>query len=323
MTASAPGKVILFGEHFVVYGVPAIVMAMDRRAVVTVERRGDEAIHIESDVGIAGTFRNDHYKPAKGGAGDRRILEPVRIAAERVLEDLGVSSGLNVSIRSEIPVAVGLGSSGALAVATVAAVSRLLGKKLGHEGIFRLSYEPEKFVHKYPSGIDQTISTYGGIIRYERGKAMKALRVKKPLPLVIGNTGILRSTGDLVAMVKTQRDENPDGFNKLVRKARDISDLAIKALEKNDLQELGRLMNKNQQLLEKIGVSHSELEKAIKVARKAGAWGAKLTGAGGGGCMIALAPQEKVKAVADAIRGIVEPMVVKMTRGGVVSLILK
>lgn len=318
--ASAPGKVILFGEHFVVYGAPAIVTAIDRRAKVTVERRDGNAIKIVSDLGIAGSFDDERYKSIIGGPRTREKLEPIRIAAREVLEDLGIGGGLDILVRSGIPAAVGLGSSGAIAVATVAAVGRLFGRKLSREDIFRLSYEPEKFVHKYPSGIDQTISTYGGAIRYERDKGTKPLRVKRPLPIVIGNTGILRRTGDLVARVKRWKGENQEHFDQLMKEAQRISELAVEALMREDLLELGLLMNENQRLLDTIEVSHPMLDKAIEAARKAGALGAKLTGGGGGGCMIALAPLDKIEAVVRSLEKVVEPIAAKTTKKGVISL---
>lgn len=317
--ASAPGKVILFGEHFVVYGVPAIVTAIDRRAKVTLKRRDDDAIKIESDMGIAGCFNGEHYNSMIGGAGMREKLEPIKIAARGALDDLGIRGGLDILVRSRIPEAVGLGSSGAIAVATVAAVGRLSRGKLSREDILRLSHEPEKFVHVYPSGIDQTISTYGGTIRYERGGVTELLRLRRPLPIVIGNTGIRRSTGDLVAGVRRWRDEEHERFDRLMDKARRISELAVGALTRGDLLELGRLMNENQRLLETIGVSHPVLNEAIEAAREGGAMGAKLTGAGGGGCMIALSPPDKIEAVVHSIKNVVEPIVAKTTKKGVIS----
>ncbi|MFQ6085962.1 MAG: mevalonate kinase [Candidatus Bathyarchaeia archaeon] len=317
--ASSPGKVILFGEHFVVYGAPAIVSAINRRARVIVQPRGDEAIQVVSDLGIAGIFDEDRFKRISGGNSARKGLEPVKIAARAVIEELDIRTGLNITVRSEIPVAVGLGSSGAVAVATVSAVGRLLGKTFTRDDIFRLSFEPERFVHKDPSGIDQTISTFGGTIRYERDKGITDLGVIHSLPLVIGNTGILRSTGDLVAMVRGFRDEDPERFQRLLIRARQISENAVEALHRNDLERLGQLMNQNQELLDAIGASHKALDKAIEAARESGALGAKLTGAGGGGCMIALAPPGETKSIAKSIAPIVEPISVEVTKKGVIS----
>ena len=306
-----------------VYGVPAIVAAIDRRVRVTAERRDGVAIRVVSDLGVAGEFEGRSYRPIVGGAEARRQLEPIRIAAQSVLDSLGVGVGLDITIRSEIPASVGLGSSGAIAVATVAAVGRLLGARLRRRDVFRLSYDSEKFIHRYPSGIDQTISTYGGVIRYVREKGIESLRPKALPPIVIGNTGILRSTGDLVAKVRRRRDEDPRLFGRLMEKARRVCELAVGALERGDLEELGGLMDENQRLLDLIGVSHPVLDGAIDAARRAGALGAKLTGAGGGGCMIALAAPEGLETVIKAIGGVVRPMVARITRKGVISFLLE
>jgi len=303
VTASAPAKLILCGEHAAVFFQPAIVMAIDKQAYVTVEPRGDQAIFINSqDLGVAGLYERNSFKPKIGGIGARAKLEPIRVAAEKAIKVARKRIGVNISIDSKIPVAAGLGSSAAVAVATIAATGRLLNLQLSKERICSLAYEAEKIVHYHPSGIDNYISTYGGINVFRRGKGFTPLKARKAIPLVIGNTRIPRSTGKLVGHVHGLKRHYPNVVNPAIRAIGQLSLIAAKTIEDGDLEELGELMDINHGLLAAMGLSNEELDRLIYVARRAGALGAKLTGAGGGGCMIALTMPNKLGAVAGAIR---------------------
>lgn len=300
VTARAPGKIILIGEHFVVYGKPAVVMAINRYVQVTVEDRNDHSLHISSNLGIEGTFVKETYKPIKGIA-NKRILEPIKISAETALNALKEKRGLNITIQSRIPMAVGLGSSGALAVALVSAIGKLLGKKFTNEEIIALSTEAEKFVHIFPSGIDQAISTWGEVLIFKKKEDFTRLEVASDIPLVIGNTGIIRNTGKMVSSVRRKQVKFPEIMNSVINAAGHLSQKSIDALKNNDLFRLGELMDINHGLLMTLGVSHEALDKLVYAAKKNGALGAKLTGAGGGGCMIALTTLEKREKVFGAI----------------------
>jgi mevalonate kinase len=212
-SAVAPGKTILVGEHFVVYGEAAVVMAIDRFVQVTVEGRKDRSLYIASDLGFSGTFFEDEYTAETGDVGGETVLEPIKISAQTVLKAFEKNRGLNISVHSAIPMAVGLGSSGALAVATVAAVGKFLGSDLSEEEIVSLSTEAEKAVHINPSGIDQSISTYGGVIMYKKKEGITRLKTASAIPLVIGNTGIQRNTGTLVDGVRIKRKKFPEIMN--------------------------------------------------------------------------------------------------------------
>ena len=304
VVASAPAKIILFGEHFVVYGEPAIVLAIDRRTYAKAEKRHDESLHLRSkNLNLAGCFEKENFKVEQGDAREARLkLEPIKLAVEKVLEIHGERVGLNVEVSSTVPVAAGLGSSAAVAAAVTAAVGALLSEKLSKEDVFRISYEAEKVVHGTPSGIDPAISTFGGTLLFQTDTGFKPLNVKNDIPLVIGDTRIERSTRVLVAKVRNTRKRYPHVVKFMMRAEREIVLRAIDALKGSDLQTLGDLMNLNHALLYGLGVSHESLERLINAARKAGALGAKLTGAGGGGCMIALAENEKVEQVSEAIQ---------------------
>jgi len=302
VTASAPAKVILFGEHFVVYGQPAVVLAIDKRASATAQLRKDERISINSiDMRIAGTFKGDRFQATKGGSKARLRLEPIRNAVQQVLGKAGKKVGVDVSIRSSIPIAAGLGSSAAVATSTVAAVSHLLGLQLSRDEIFRMAYESERLVHGTPSGIDPAISTYGGALQFQRGRDFIDLKVETNIPLVIGNTRVERSTSELVTKVRQIREGYPSVVDLIFITGARTALLAVEALRKGNLQTVGELMNINHALLSAVGVSHESLERLTYAARNGGAYGAKLTGGGGGGCMIALTEEKKMKKVMVAI----------------------
>ncbi|MFQ6068594.1 MAG: mevalonate kinase [Candidatus Bathyarchaeia archaeon] len=303
VTASAPAKTILFGEHFVVYGKPAIVLAIDKRAYATVTLRYDKRIHVLSkDLGASGYFENNRFLAEKGGDNVQAKLEPIMVVAKKVLNQYcGKNVGVNVEISSSIPVAAGLGSSAAVAAATAVAISKLLNIELTRENIFQIAYDAEKLIHGTPSGIDPAIATYGGAILYQKDKGSTRLEVEVDIPLVIGNTCMERSTGSLVAEVKRIHDSYRAIVEPIIKSGEEIVRIAVKALQDGNLAMLGELMNINHALLCAVGVSNESLEKLVLAARNAGALGAKLTGAGGGGCMIALAEPKNLNDVKKAI----------------------
>jgi len=301
--ASAPGKVILFGEHSVVYRGPAVVLAIDKRARVIAKKRDDDKIFLDAlNLGFSGYFVGDTYHPEQGEVWRGKRLAAFKVAAQSTMEHIGVESGLTLILRSEIPIAVGLGSSAAISVATVAAVGALLGGGLPKEEICSLAYEGERVVHGTPSGVDNNISTYGGILRYEKGVGFERFEVDRSPPFVIGNTRRKRSTRRMVEKVRTLKDRNPEILDGIIDSLGRLSHVGLTALLKSNLPKLGDLMNINHGLLAALGVSSPELDMMVHASRKAGALGAKLTGAGGGGCMIALAEQSTLRRVENAIR---------------------
>ncbi|MEM1514993.1 MAG: mevalonate kinase [Candidatus Bathyarchaeia archaeon] len=295
--ASAPAKVIMFGEHFVIYNRLAVAAAIDLRAYVNVGPRPDNKIVISSGVmGSCGEFTLDG-----GYAGDAR-LKPIYIAAKNILNLTGERVGLDISIESQIPIAAGLGSSAAVLVATTAAVGSLLELNLDKDNIFRLALEAERIVHENPSGIDPAVSTYGGILVYRRSEGARRLNVNMDLPMVLGDTRVKRETREMILLVGELRRLHQELIDGIMDIGNMISNLAIKALESRNLESLGRFMNVNHALLYAIGISNWAIENLVWAARRAGALGAKLTGAGGGGCIIALSTQENMLRVAEAIK---------------------
>jgi len=304
VVARAPGKIILFGEHFVVYGKPAIVMAIDKYVSVGVTRIDEPILHVKSEsLNVEGVYRGDTFIQVKGDVDGDVVFKPVKVCVDKLKLKAGYNGGLKITIKSEIPVAAGLGSSAALSVAVAAATSKLLGVKMDKNEINTYAFESEKVIHGTPSGIDNTIATFGGILRYQREHQPSFIRVKpaKPLPIVIGNTGVSRSTGKLVAMVRELYMRHRNILNMLMEAYEALVEDALKAIEKGDFHSLGELMNINHGMLWSIGVSSYHLDKLVHTALKAGALGAKLTGAGGGGCMIALTTFENIDYVARSL----------------------
>lgn len=320
VVASAPAKIILLGEHFVVYGEPAIVLAIDRRAYATVDYRKDKRLSFRSvNLNFAGYFENGIFKIDQGDEREARLkFEPVKLAVEKVLQTYRKNVGLDIEINSTIPVAAGLGSSAAVVTAVTAAVGALLNLELSKEDIFRITYEAEKVVHGTPSGVDPAISTFGGTLLFQIDTGFKPLEVKTDMPLIIGDTGVERSTRVQIEKVRNIMDDYPRVADPLKKAAREVVLRAIDALKENDLETLGKLMNINQALLYAVGVSDESLEWLINASKKAGALGSKLTGAGGGGCMIALANNEKLQQVSEAImRAGGRPFMARKTDEGV------
>jgi len=301
--ATAPAKTILLGEHFVVLGEQAVAMAISLNSEVNVERRGDSSIYIRSlSLNASGTFKNDEFKLERGGEEARRVLEPLKTLAEAVCDRAKcLNTGFNIEIDSKIPVAVGLGSSAATAVSTIAAVAESLEAKLRRDEICDLAFVPERRIHEKPSGIDQTISTYGGVIAYKPSEGFASIPIRHELPIVVGNSGKARSTGDQVAKVRKLLEERRDFVTNLAKNAGELSAKGVDAIKGGDLQTLGKLMISNHEILRKVGVSTQSLDRLVQASLKAGALGAKLTGAGGGGCIIALTEKDAQQAVSDAI----------------------
>jgi len=318
--ASAPAKIILLGEHFVVYGEPAIVMAIDKRVYARVEKRNDNRLHVRSmDLNLEVFFENGSFRVEQGDLKEAKMkFEPVKQAIEKVMEKHGQHVGLDIEINSTVPVGAGLGSSAAVIAATTAATGAILDVKLSKEDILRITYTAEKIVHGIPSGVDPAISTMGGTMLFQMDTGFKPLEVKTNIPLIIGDTGVERSTRVQVEKVRDLVDKYPRVTEHLMKAAREIVLRTIEALKENDLETLGTMMNINHALLYGIGVSDESLEWLANAARKAGALGAKLTGAGGGGCMIALAREEKLEQVSEAIqRSGGRPFVARKTEEGV------
>ncbi|HXV46778.1 MAG TPA: mevalonate kinase [Nitrososphaera sp.] len=318
--ASAPAKVILFGEHFVVYGNPAILAAINRRISVDARAIDESKVVIRSDIGVSGEYGPSSFTVIQGGIEAKATLDPLHSAARQVLSARNKKTGLEISISSTVPPGIGLGSSAAACVATVAAVNSLFQKKPSRQKICELAIESERLIHRDSSGADCYVSTFGGLMHYSRAKRFKEIKSRGPLALVIASTGVRHSTGDLVANVKKFKDRNESLFQNLADQAADICAQAQRALSSGRRDRLGALMNENQSILRQIGVSHYKVDDLIDICVKAGALGAKITGAGGGGAVIALSAskQEGIKIASRAKAAGYDSFEVEIDRKGLV-----
>lgn len=295
-SASAPGKVILFGEHAVVYGRPAIavpVLQVRAKAIVNMDpRSAPGVVKLQApDIGLETTLAD---------LPEGHPLAAVLLKAATAMK-LSHIPACTIKISSNIPIAGGMGSGAAVSVAILRAFSASLGHPLSDEQVSEISYEVEVIHHGTPSGIDNTVITYAKPVYFVKGRGIETLRVKRPFTLVIGDTGIQSPTSRVVSDVHKAWESAPAQFEGLFDAAGTIAAGARKAIEAGSVDALGPLMDENQALLYKMGVSSPELDKLIEVARSSGALGAKLSGAGRGGNMIALVTPETASKVAAMI----------------------
>jgi len=290
------GKVILFGEHFVVHGVPGIVSAIDSTVDAEVKKIGE------------GITVRDERKGARGYTQKKRAEQKESI--ERMLRTMGIDPEkaiLEIWLGGNLPGFSGIGASAASSVAIARAIAEEFKMDLSDEKINEIAFEAEKAYAGTPSGIDNTAATYGGLIWFKRNlsggpNTIEKLSIREPVEIVIGNTGIVADTKEMVAGVVARKKRNPGEYNLLFKQAEDLAFATREALEEFDLRKVGKSMNENHRLLQEIEVSCKELDYLVNLAREQGAFGAKLTGGGGGGCMVALTPgKELQEAVAAAM----------------------
>ncbi len=298
VTATAPGKIILFGEHAVVYGQPALavpVQQVQARAVITAapDLAPGEVWITAPEVNLQAPW--SQLPPE----------HPLVKAIQLTLDALGLPRppAMRIRITSTIPVAAGLGSGAAVSVALVRGLSRFLGHPLDDAQVNAIAYEVEKIHHGTPSGIDNTVVTYAMPVYFVRGQPVETFRVGRPFTLVIGDTGVPSPTAETVAEVRRRRQADPATYEALFAAIGRLVREARQAIEEGRPAALGPLMDENHALLQQMGVSSPELDRLVEAARAAGAGGAKLSGGGRGGNMLALAPDEATASrIAQALR---------------------
>lgn len=299
VTRYAPGKVILFGEHAVVYGRPAIAVPLCQvRAQADVEAGQPGMGIIIRALDLRLEARLDRGRVVEN------TLQGLQTIIGQTLDWLGVTSppDVVVSITSTIPIASGLGSGAAVS----SAIARALAAHLRHDAspgdISNLVYQSEMVYHGTPSGIDNTVIAYERPVYFVKGQPIEILDVAQPLSLVVGNTGVSSPTRAVVTEVRQRWEQDREGYEQHWDAIGRIAADARVALTEGRVPALGNLMNENQQLLQAIDVSSPELDKLIAAARRAGALGAKLCGAGRGGNMVALCAAGRTEAVATAVQ---------------------
>ena len=297
-TATAPGKIIIFGEHAVVYGRPAIAAPVTQiRATAVVEDSSSAGIRLVApDIGreywLSEASENDPF------------ARSVRLIIETA--SLSKPPDLRITVQSTIPIAGGLGSGAAMAAAVIRALARHLGlaQMATDARVSDLTYQVEKLLHGTPSGIDNTVVAYERPVYFVRQKPrnrIETLTVARPIRLMVADTGVASATKAVVGDVRRQWQAEPERFEQIFDGCGRIAAQARQAMEQGAGSQLGRLMIDNQAYLRQMTVSSPELDRLVSAAVSAGALGAKLSGAGRGGNMIALVAQESEEAVGQAL----------------------
>ena len=280
ITATTPGKVILFGEHAVVYGRPAIAVPVTQvkaTASIDAARSGRGTTILSTDLARVLRLR------------DAAPDDPLAAIIRATLAHLDrPEPDANITVHSTIPIASGLGSGAAVSASIVQALARFYERVIDEAAVSSLVYEVEKIHHGTPSGIDNTVVAYARPVYFVRDRPIQTLALKRPITLAIGDTGVQSPTKIAVGDVRLAWEADRPRYERLFDEIGAIAERARAALESGDIESLGPLMDHNQALLREVGVSSDALERLVQTAKRAGAAGAKLVGAGRGGNMIAL-----------------------------------
>ncbi len=292
------GKTILIGDQFVLWEIPAILAAIPFETECTVERikTGTGWILEDRRIEVPG------YKKAKE--------KDCRISLDRMVEVMGLDlekNPIKIVVEGNLLAGSGVGASAAICVSFTRACNKEFGLKMDILDINHVAWEGEFGYHGLPSGLDNTVSTYGGVIKYRIKNGIKQferITLSEPIEIVLGNSGITANTASLKGFLEVQEKENPALFNnRLSLIGSQVEDLG-QALSNGDLRETGRIMNENHKILINMGLSHDKLVYLCNLANSLGAYGAKVTGGGRGGYMVALTPgkelQDRVAAAFEA-----------------------
>ncbi len=283
-TGKGFGKTILIGDQFVLWEIPAILAAIPFETVCTVERlpEGSGWILEDNRIEVPG------YKKAKEKdsiASFDRMIKVMNLDLEK--------NPIKITVSGDLLAGSGVGASAAICVAFARACNEEFGLGMDISDINRIAWEGEFGYHGLPSGVDNTVSTYGGIIEYriENGtKKFERINVQAPVEVVLGNSGVTSNTASLKGFLEEMEEKDPELFKSRLDKIRDqVKDLK-EALKSGDLKKTGRIMNENHSILIDMGLSHPKLVELCDTANALGAYGAKVTGGGRGGYMVALTP---------------------------------
>ena len=279
------GKIILLGEHAVVYGRHAIAMPIPLTMAARIERLAETEQGVTLSIPRWGIEQRLNLQAPTAGS----FVESIAM----LIQQLGLEPhSMIIRVRPEVPRAMGLGSSAALAVAIVRALSKAFDLNLSEQNVSDLAFECEKIAHGTPSGIDNTVATFGQPLLYHKAAQpeLELLELSQSLPLVIGLCNSEGFTAQTVANVRQAWQKNPQWYERIFDGIEALTQRALVALKEQDLSTLGEMMNICHGQLNALQVSSWELEEMVHIARSHGALGAKLTGGGGGGAMIALCP---------------------------------
>lgn len=282
VTTSAPGKLFILGEHAVVYGYPAIVAAINKRIFVTtriVIKNSDEINTL--------------------GVSDNRFVRQALLYFKKTFQ---IHESIAITTRSAFSDTVGFGSSSAVTVATIASLNALFQRKLSNNDIFNLSYDVVKNIQGVASGADVAASVYGGITYYQKKEKTVVKKIEcGKIHLIVGYSGVKADTVTIIKKVVNLYEGKKAFVENIFVDISLLVEKGLHHLEHKEYEQFGTCMNKNHALLHKLGVSTLMLDTMVKAALDAGAWGAKLSGAGGGDCIIAIGPQSKKQKIEEAI----------------------
>ena len=305
--ASAPGKIILFGEHFVVHGTKAILAAIDKRVTVTSTFTENKTIKVNSQLGTIEVPISSSHEEVKSE------FRPFVYLANKIINSDQNANGLEITIDSDIPIGVGLGSSSACCVAAVASISELFNE-LSSEEILKMSIEAEKTIFPDTSGADCTVCTYGGMIGYP---SIEKIDNTFDLNLLIANSMIPHNTKNSVEKVNKFKETDEERFSQLCDLETKLIDEVITSMKNNDPTTFALKMSENQKYLEEIQISNDTLSAMINSLKEI-SLGTKITGAGDGGCIIALVKDEDMDRVSTLLPKDKECFSAKIDTKGVV-----
>ena len=287
--ASAPGKIILFGEHFVVHGTKAILGAINKRVTIISEKNETQNISIKSSLGENSIPISESLENVES------MFKPFFFIAKKIINENNFSNGINIDIQSDIPIGAGLGSSSACCVAAAASISKLFSE-LEKNQILNVAIEAEKTIFPNTSGADCTVPVFGGIIGYQKDSGYKIIETDHEFDFIVINSKKPHSTSIVVDRVNKFKSSNEKIFRDLCEEETRLIEKVTDSLQTFDLETIGKCMSQNQIFLEQLGVSNDQLLEIIKLIEKE-TFGAKITGAGDGGCIIALTDKNEKETV--------------------------
>jgi mevalonate kinase len=294
-----------------VYGIKAILCSIDKRITATSQFLDENVIRIRSSLGDSmmevNSLNNLEDVPQK-------FMKPFFYIAQKAIEENSAEQGIEIVLESEIPAGVGLGSSSAACVAATASINGLFNR-LSKDEIVKKAIEAERTIFEQNSGADSSVSTFGGLMTYDLKNGFQSISYRNDLNFIIANSAQVHDTQDVVRQVKSFKEKNEDIFRKLCEQEIEIVNNATIALKENNLDQLGSLMLKNYDLLKQIGISTEKIDQLVIEAKKT-SYGAKITGAGGGGCIISLVDNSNMKNTLDNLRKLSDCFVAKIDYSG-------
>lgn len=243
-----------------------------------------------------------------------KFMKPFFYVAKKAIEENSTKSGIEIVIESEIPAGVGLGSSSAACVAVTASVNGLF-ERLSKNDVVKIAVQAERTIFERNSGADSSVSTFGGLMSYDLENGFQNIQSRNKLNFIISNSSQVHDTQDVVRQVQNFKEKKMDIFNKLCEQEIEIVNNATIALTENNLKKLGSLMLQNHDLLKQIGVSTEKIDFLVREAMRT-SYGAKITGAGGGGCSISLVDDSNMKNTLDNLRKVSDCFLAKIDYNG-------